>query len=101
MADDIAININFSLGDGQTVNDIVTRLRRHNHDWLPDVHTPCDYCDALYEIERLRDAIDTVLLNITDEGSHPEYHAELRRRHEQEWPTLWRAIAAMREARRG
>ena len=45
-------------------DDIVTRLRRHAHDWLPDVHTPCEYCDALYEIERLRSAGDALVAAI-------------------------------------
>jgi hypothetical protein len=58
MSDDIVVNMNFNLGKDQTVADIVTRLHRHDHDWLPDVHTPCDYCDALYEIERLQRLAD-------------------------------------------
>lgn len=53
------------------------------------------------ENDRLRAAIDVVLRAVDNKGSHPEYHDELRRRHEREWPTLWRAIASMREARRG
>ena len=44
-------------------DDIVTRLHRHDHDWLPDVHTPCDYCDALHEILRLRAAGDAMATN--------------------------------------
>lgn len=53
------------------------------------------------ELKRLGIAVDAVLLATVDKGSHPEYHDEVRRRHEREWPTLWRAIAALREARCG
>jgi hypothetical protein len=64
-------------------DDIVTRLHRHNHDWLPTVHTPCDYCDALAEIERLRALGD----NLADESWNNRSADE--------------AVAAWWEARRG
>lgn len=82
-------------------DDIVKRLRTvqtFTADNCEELSLITDQAAA--EIERLRAAIDAVLLAATDKGSHPEYHDELRRRHEREWPTLWRAIAAMQEARR-
>jgi hypothetical protein len=36
-------------------------------------------------IERVRDAIE-------NEGINPEYHREVMRTFQQEWPSLWRAI---------
>ena len=49
-------------------DDIVERLRRHDHDWLPDTHALCDYCDALYEIERLREAGNKMVKALVDIG---------------------------------
>lgn len=41
------------------------------------------------------DAIDEVRQAVRVEGSHPDHHRQVMRRHRQEWPTLWAAIDAL------
>lgn len=55
---------------------------------------------AADEIERLRTAIDSVIEALDVEGRCPPQHRAVMRKHRYEWPVLWRAIDALRKARR-
>lgn len=74
---------------------------RHLSEQAPNEVDRKHFAALADEVEQLRWTVDALLHAIENKGSHPEYHDEVRRRHEREWPVLWRAIAALREARRG
>ncbi len=57
--------------------------------------------DQQAEIRRLRSAIGTVIAAIDNKGPHPGYHSLIAAQHRAEWPTLWKALDNLKEARRG
>lgn len=57
--------------------------------------------EAADEIELLRSAIDTLLDAINNAGPVPKHHIQVASKHRKEWPTLWKAIDRLRDARHG
>lgn len=49
--------------------------------------------------EKIEKGLTDLLAAIQDSGSHPVAHREIVRRHREEWPTLWRAIDDLLNAR--
>lgn len=81
------------------MDNIVARLGRTKFMQGADIETLCD--EAAEEIKRLRDAIDTLLNAINTAGPVPKHHIQVAAKHREEWPTLWKAIDQLREARNG
>jgi hypothetical protein len=57
------------------------------------------FVEAVDKIERLQDAIDTVLEAINNAGPVIGHHTWISVKHRREWPTLWNAIDQLREAK--
>lgn len=83
--------------------DIVERLQKSGE-------RPYCYCalfkgyaaealEAADEIQRLRSVIDTLLNAINNAGPVPKHHIQVAAKHRKEWPTLWKAIDQLRDAR--
>jgi PAS domain-containing protein len=88
-------NIPVNWGDLAEAADELDRLRakveRLESSMLA---VPClvGITDMQHRIAELEAALREIRTAVEDEGVQPRHHRRVMARHEQEWPTLWKAI---------
>jgi hypothetical protein len=81
--------------DLEKSDDEVARLQAEldSHDMVAYKNLRRLYDIKVQKLRFAEQQLDGIRKAVTDEGSHPEFHRKVMKKHKREWPFLWRAIS--------